>query len=84
MAILMVSRGSRSVISPSLPRHLTRLSPQERSVLRQITKRGRLPQIAERMGVTEDALKGTLDHLAGKLELTSTAQLVKWAKKHGF
>src|SRR5439155_7770207 len=31
MAMMMVTRGSRSVISPSLPRHLTRLSPQERA-----------------------------------------------------
>jgi two-component system, NarL family, nitrate/nitrite response regulator NarL len=84
MTMLMVSRGSRGVISPSLPRHLTRLSPQERSVLRHITKRGRLPQIAERMGISEDALRELLEHLSKKLELNSTAQLVKWAKKHGF
>lgn len=84
MSMLMVSRGSRGVVSPSLPRHLTRLSPQERAVLRHITKRGRLPQIAERMGVSEDELREILEHLSQKLELTSTAQLVKWAKKHGF
>jgi DNA-binding NarL/FixJ family response regulator len=84
MTMLMVSRGSRGVISPSLPRHLTRLTPQERSVLRHITKRGRFPQIAERMGISEEALRELLDHLSKKLELNSTAQLVKWAKKHGF
>jgi DNA-binding NarL/FixJ family response regulator len=84
MTMLMVSRGSRGVISPSLPRHLTRLTPQERAVLKHITKRGRLPQIAERMGISEDALRETLELLTQKLELSSTAQLVKWAKKHGF
>jgi len=84
MAILMVSRGSRGIVSPSLPRHLTRLTPQERSILRQLTKRGRLPQIAERMGTSEETLRQTLEHLSAKLELPGPSQLVKWAKKHGF
>lgn len=84
MALLMVSRGSRVVLSPALPRHLTRLTGQERLVLRHLTKRGRLPQIAERMGVSEDELNTVVEHLCGKLELVSAAQLIKWAKKHGF
>ncbi len=84
MAILMVTRGSRGVVSPSLPRHLTRLTPSERSILRHLTRRGRPPQIAERLGISEDALREAMMHLAEKLELSSTTQLVKWAKKHGF
>ena len=84
MTILMVSKGSKNVISPSLPRHITRLAAQERMVLRHLTKRGKLPQIAERMGISERELTAVLEHLAGKLELTSTAQVIKWAKKHGF
>lgn len=84
MAILMVSRGSRGVVSPSLPRHLTRLTPNERSILRHLTKRGKPPQMAERLGISEGALHQAMQHLAEKLELSSTAQLIKWAKKHGF
>ncbi len=84
MAILMVSRGSKNVISPSLPRHVTHLTVQERSVLRHLTKRGRLPAIAERMGISETALNELVEHLCTKLELKSAALLVKWAKKHGF
>jgi DNA-binding NarL/FixJ family response regulator len=49
MALLMVSKGSKAVISPSLPRHLTRLTAQERSVLRYMTMRGKLLKAAERM-----------------------------------
>jgi two-component system nitrate/nitrite response regulator NarL len=84
MAMLMVTRGSRGIVSPSLPRHLTRLTPNERSILRQLTKRGKAPQIAERIGISEASLQEAMLHLTQKLELTSTAQLVKWAKKHGF
>lgn len=84
MAILMVSKGSKNIISPSLPRHVTHLSVQERSVLRHLTKRGRLPTIAERMGISEAELNEVVEHLCAKLELKSAALLVKWAKKHGF
>ena len=84
MAMMMVSKGSRGVVSPSLPRHLTKLLPNERSILRQLTKKGKLPQIAERTGISENALNEMLLHLVEKLELGSTAALIKWAKKHGF
>lgn len=84
MAILMVSRGSQGVISPSLPRHLTRLTPDERMILRHLTKRGKLPKAAERIGVSEETLTNTAKHLAEKLELESIEHLIKWAKKHGF
>jgi len=84
MSIVMVFKGSRGIISPSLPRNLTRLSSQERAILRQITKRGGLPKAAERMGLTEFDLHQILQHLADKLELEDSEKLLKWAKKHGF
>ncbi len=84
MSILMVSRGSTGIISPSLPRHLTRLTADERLILRHLTKRGKLPKAAERIGIPEKELEATAQHLAAKLELDSIEKLIKWAKKHGF
>jgi two-component system nitrate/nitrite response regulator NarL len=84
MALLMVIRGSKGVVSPSLPRHITRLSPDERSVLRSITMRGKLPKAAERLGMAESDLMEIVEKLLAKLELTTPEQLIKWAKKHGF
>lgn len=84
MSIVMVSRGQQGIVSPGLPRNLTRLTAQERNMLRQVTKRGGLPKAAERMGLTEYDLTKVLDHLAEKLELDGADKLVKWAKKHGF
>ena len=84
MALLMVSKGSKAVISPSLPRHLTRLTAQERSVLRYMTMRGKLLKAAERMGISEQELTDLVDHLVEKLELESPDKLLRWAKKHGF
>jgi DNA-binding NarL/FixJ family response regulator len=84
MSILMVSRGSHGIISPALPKNLTRLTQQERNMLRQVTKRGGLPKAAERMGINEYDLTKILEHLAEKLELENPDRLVKWAKKHGF
>jgi DNA-binding NarL/FixJ family response regulator len=84
MTIVMVHKGSRGVVSPSLPRHLTRLSPQERTLLRQLTMRGKLNKAAERLEISEDQLNELVGHLVEKLELDSSDQLVKWAKKHGF
>lgn len=84
MSILMVTRGSRWIISPALPKNLLRLSAQERNILRQITKRGGLPKAAERMGITEYDLTRILEHLAEKLEIENPERLLRWAKKHGF
>lgn len=84
MTIVMVHKGSRGVVSPALPRHLTRLSPQERSLLRQLTMRGKLAKAQERLGITETELQDLISHLTEKLELESSEELVKWAKKHGF
>lgn len=84
MTILMVSRGAKNVISPSLPRHLTRLTVRERTILRHLTRRGKPSQIAERIGISEGDLTAAMEHLASKLELAGPAQLVRWAKKHGF
>jgi DNA-binding NarL/FixJ family response regulator len=84
MALLMVIRGSKGVVSPSLPRHMTRLSQEERTVLRSITMRGKLPKAAERLGMTEPDLMEIVEGLMAKIELEKPEQLVKWAKKHGF
>lgn len=84
MAIVMVHKGSRGIISPALPRHLTRLSAQERQVLRQITMRGKLAKAPERLGISEEELMEVVAHLMEKLELGSPEALVKWAKKHSF
>jgi DNA-binding NarL/FixJ family response regulator len=84
MSILMVSRGSSGIISPALPKNLTRMTPQERNILRQVTKRGGLAKAAERMGITEYDLHKLLEHIVEKLELSDVDKLVKWAKKHGF
>ncbi|MBS1953500.1 MAG: response regulator transcription factor [Cyanobacteria bacterium SZAS-4] len=84
MALLMVMRGSKGVVSPSLPRHITRLSQDERSVLRSITMRGKLAKAAERLEISEADLMEIVEGLMAKLELEKPEQLVKWAKKHGF
>ncbi|HEY9778487.1 MAG TPA: response regulator [Planktothrix sp.] len=84
MSIVMVHKGSRGVVSPALPRHLTRLSPQERALLRQLTMRGKLAKAAERLGLSQPEVDDLVSHLTTKLELESPDQLVKWAKKHGF
>lgn len=84
MALLMVMRGSKGVVSPSLPRHITRLSPDERGVLRSITMRGKLNKAAERLGISEAELLEIVEGLMAKLELEKPEQLVKWAKKQGF
>lgn len=84
MAILMAHKGGKAIISPSLPRHITHLSEQERITLRYITMRGKLAKAAERMGITDEELSVMVDDLCEKLELESPEHLVKWAKKHGF
>ena len=84
MTILMVSRGSKGVISASLPRYITRLTYNERMILRHLTKRGKLKKAAERLGFTEDELTEIAMHLAAKVELDSVDKLINWAKKHGF
>jgi DNA-binding NarL/FixJ family response regulator len=84
MALLMVMRGSKGVVSPSLPRHITRLSQDERSVLRSITMRGKLAKAADRLEISESALLEVVEALMAKLELEKPEQLVKWAKKQGF
>jgi two-component system nitrate/nitrite response regulator NarL len=84
MALLMVSRGSKGVVSPALPRHVTRLSPEERLVLRQIVQRGKFSKAAQRMGISEGLLMLQVEALSIKLDLESPEHLVKWAKKQGF
>lgn len=84
MAILMVTRGSTGVLSPSLPRNITKLDQSERNILKHVTKRGGVAKAAERMGLTEFDLNQILESLSEKLELPGADYLVRWAKKHGF
>lgn len=84
MAIVMVMKGSRGIVSPALPRHVTRLSPDERHVLRQLTGKGKLPKAAERLGMSEAELMVIVNELCEKLELDAPEKLVRWARKHGF
>ena len=84
MALLMVSKGSRAVISPSLPRYITRLTLQERTLLRYLVLKGRLAKAAERLGISDQDVQDLVQHLAEKLELESSDKLLRWAKKHGF
>ena len=84
MALLIVSKGSRAVISPSLPRYITRLTLQERTLLRYLVLKGRLAKAAERLGISDQEVQDLVQHLAEKLELESSDKLLRWAKKHGF
>ena len=84
MAIIMATRGSKTVISPSLPRHITHLTYQERAILRHLTLHSGLKKAAQRMGISQEAVDDAINHLLEKLELEDADQLVKWAKKHGF
>lgn len=84
MSIVMVNKGSRNIISPDLPRNITKLSLNERNILKHVTKRGGVAKAAERMGISEYDLSAILDHMAEKLELENGDKLVKWAKKNGF
>jgi DNA-binding NarL/FixJ family response regulator len=84
MSLLMVSRGSKNILSPSLPRNVTRLSSHERTLLREITKRGGISKAAARLGLSEQELSETLKELSEKLELHDLDSLVRWAKKNGF
>jgi DNA-binding NarL/FixJ family response regulator len=84
MALLMVSRGSKGVVSPALPRHVTRLLPDERILLHQIVQRGKFSKAAQRMGVSESEVLVRVTELCAKLDVATPEHLVKWAKKQGF
>jgi len=84
MSILMVSRGSKNILSPALPRNVSRLSASERSLLKEVTKRGGIAKAATRLDLSEEELHTTLSQLAQKLDVTDAEALVRWAKKNGF
>ncbi len=84
MALLLVTRGSKNVLSPALPKFVTRLSADERNLLRQITQRGKFTQAAKRMGITESELMSKVFELCAKIDLDEPDKLIKWAKKYGF
>ncbi len=84
MAIVMVARGSNDIISPELPRQITHLTPEERTMLKQVSASNKLDKAAAQLGISESRLTTTLSHLAQKLDLGTVANLRKWAKKNGF
>ncbi len=84
MSILMVARGSRDVISSSLPRHINRLTQQERIILKQASRSNKPDKVALELGISENQLTMALLQLAAKLDLGTVANLKKWAKKNGF
>lgn len=84
MAIVMVQKGNKNVLTPNLPRHITHLSEDERHILSYITMRGKLKKAAERAGLTDDEFNHYIETLVEKLELEDADKLVKWAVKHGF
>lgn len=84
MTLLMVSRGTKNIISPTLPRNLMRLSAQERSMLKEMTRKGGPAKAAQRMGISEYDLNQIAGHLCEKLEIEDPDKLLKWAKKHGY
>jgi two-component system, NarL family, response regulator DesR len=84
MAIVMVSRGSRNIITPELPRQINHLTQEERAILKQVSNNSKLDKIAAQLGLSENRLTSTLLHLAQKLDLGTVANLRKWAKKNGF
>jgi len=84
MSLLMVSRGSKNILSPALPRNVARLTASERSLLKEVTKRGGLPKAAVRLEMTEESLHNTMLELAQKLDVADAEALVRWAKKNGF
>ncbi len=84
MSILMVARGSNNIISPSLPRQINRLTVQERTILREVSRTSKTDKAANGLGISEHQLHDALIHLAEKLDLGTVANLKKWAKKNGF
>jgi DNA-binding NarL/FixJ family response regulator len=84
MAIVMIQKGNKNVLTPNLPRHITHLSEDERHILSYITMRGKLKKAAERAGLTAEEFNQYIETLLEKLELEDADKLVKWAVKHGF
>jgi len=84
MSIFMVHRGARNITSPALPRNITKLTALERTVLKEITKRSTMEQVAARVGISEESLAKTIAQLTEELELLDSEKLIKWARKQGF
>lgn len=84
MSILLVSRGNKLILSPTLPKDILKLTDDDYAILKHITRRGKLSKTAERIGITEGELGNILNQIAAKLELADGSQVIKWAKKNGF
>lgn len=84
MSIIMVARGSKNVLSSTLPRKINHLTSQERVILKYVIHSNRIEKAASELGISEGQLNAALSHLADKLELNTVDELKKWAKKNGF
>jgi DNA-binding NarL/FixJ family response regulator len=84
MAVIMVARGSKNIISSTLPREINHLTSQERTILKYVNRIAKLEKAAQDLGISEDQLTEALSHLAAKLDLGSILDLKKWSKKNGF
>ena len=60
------------------PPHPEILTPAEQRVLNELRKGGTNAEIAERLGVTLDAVKYHISNMLGKLELDNREQLAAW------
>jgi len=84
MSILMVARGSKNIISSTLPREINHLTSQERTILKYTIRTSSLEKAARDLGISDTQLTDALSHLAVKLDLGTITELKKWAKKNGF
>jgi DNA-binding NarL/FixJ family response regulator len=84
MTLLMVARGSRNLISPSLPRQLLNISQLEKNILSELAKKGKLEKVLERLGISGESLAKSIEELRVKLEFEDSASMARWAKKNGF
>ena len=84
MSILMVARGSKNILSPALPKQINQLTSQERVILKYVSRASKIEKAANDLGISESQLENALSHLATKLDIGSSTDLKKWAKKNGF
>jgi DNA-binding NarL/FixJ family response regulator len=82
--------GAKAVIDayvggevPAAPTAHDDLSHRERQVLRLLAMGGSSAEVAARLGVTETTVRSHVHHLLGKLGLSSRAQAIAYAFRHG-
>jgi DNA-binding NarL/FixJ family response regulator len=84
MTLLMVARGSRNLISPSLPKLLLSLNQLDKNILSELAKRGKLEKVLARLGISQESLSTHIKDLSVRLDFEDSASMAKWAKKNGF